>query len=236
MRVTRLYHSLFLYICNMMKILIVEDEPGIYTFLREGLEDEGFQTKVIDDGAQAVEAFNEWSPDLVLLDWMLPNIDGIDICNIIRETDTTTPIIFLTARDTVEDTISGLRSGANDYIKKPFSFEELVERIKIHFRNQHDDQLMQLADVEVNITTHQVHQRGVEIMLTSREFDLLVYFIQHKGKICSREDIIHDVWGIDFQYDTGVIDVFMNALRKKLNMRTDGAIKTVRGVGFIAND
>lgn len=220
----------------MTKILIVEDEPGIYTFLQEGLADEGYETLVATDGYDALHDFKEWHPDLVLLDWMLPTMDGIEVCRRIRDTDEATPVLFLTAKDGVEDTIKGLRMGANDYIKKPFSFEELVERIKIHFRNQHHDELLRLGDITVNLTTHQVQTRDSDVQLTGREFDLLVYFIRHKDRVCSREDIIKDVWGIDFQYDTGVIDVFMNALRRKLGMKADGHIKTIRGVGFIATD
>ena len=120
----------------MIKILIIEDEPGIYTFLQEGLTDEGYDTLVATDGSDALRDFADWRPDLVLLDWMLPTMDGIEVCRSIRETDVTTPVLFLTAKDGVEDTIKGLRTGANDYIKKPFSFDELLERIKIHFRNR----------------------------------------------------------------------------------------------------
>ncbi len=220
----------------MTKILIVEDEPGIYTFLKEGLIDEGYDTLVATDGSEALRAFADWKPDLVLLDWMLPTMDGIEVCRRIRETDVTTPVLFLTAKDGVEDTIKGLRTGANDYIKKPFSFEELVERIKIHFRNRQQDDILRLGDITVNLTTHQVQAHDKDVQLTGREYDLLVYFIRNKDHVCSRKDIIKDVWGIDFQYDTGVIDVFMNALRKKLGMNADGYIKTIRGVGFIATD
>ena len=220
----------------MTKILIVEDEPGIYTFLQEGLTDEGYDTLVATDGSDALRDFADWKPDLVLLDWMLPTMDGIEVCRSIRETDVTTPVLFLTAKDGVEDTIKGLRTGANDYIKKPFSFEELVERIKIHFRNRQQDDILRLGDITVNLTTHQVQAHDKDVQLTGREYDLLVYFIRNKDHVCSRKDIIKDVWGIDFQYDTGVIDVFMNALRKKLGMNADGYIKTIRGVGFIATD
>ena len=220
----------------MTKILIVEDEPGIYTFLQEGLTDEGYDTLVATDGSEALRDFADWRPDLVLLDWMLPTMEGIEVCRRIRETDVTTPVLFLTAKDGVEDTIKGLRTGANDYIKKPFSFEELVERIKIHFRNRQQDDILRLGDITVNLTTHQVQAHDKDVKLTGREYDLLVYFIRNKDHVCSRKDIIKDVWGIDFQYDTGVIDVFMNALRKKLGMNADAYIKTIRGVGFIATD
>lgn len=125
-----------------MKILIVEDEPGIYTFLQEGLEEEGYHTLVASDGGMALQYFADWHPDLLLLDWMLPTMSGIEVCSHIRQSDTQIPIIFLTARDSVDDTIQGLRTGANDYIKKPFAFGELVERIKIHFRNRREDELL----------------------------------------------------------------------------------------------
>lgn len=219
-----------------MKILIIEDEPGIYSFLQEGLNDEGYETIVASDGNEGIEQFWLCKPDLVLLDWMIPTIDGMEVCNRIRKKDIETPVIFLTAKDTVQETIQGLRAGANDYIKKPFSFDELLERIKIHFRNRSNDNLLKLADINMNLTTHKVIKDGREVQLTARQFNLLAYLIQKKGQIITRDEIIRDVWGIDFQYDTGVIDVFMNALRKKLDIKSDGPIKTVRGVGFIAND
>ncbi len=219
-----------------MKILIVEDEPGIYSFLKEGLEDEGYETEVATDGLSALDIFWGWRPHLVLLDRMLPLMNGIDVCAHIREKDTEVPIIFLTAKDTVHDTIEGLRKGANDYVKKPFSFEELLERIKIHLRNSKDDEILTLGDIKINLTSYRVKKNEVEIKLTSREFDLLVYLVRRKGTACTRDEIIQNVWGVNFRYDTGVIDVFMNALRKKLGMKAEGYIKTIRSVGFIAND
>lgn len=117
------------------------DEPGIYTFLQEDLEEEGYHTLVASDGGMALQYFADWHPDLILLDWMLPTMSGIEVCSHIRQSDTQIPIIFLTARDTLDDTLYGLRAGANDYIKKPFAFGELVERIKIHFRNRREDEL-----------------------------------------------------------------------------------------------
>lgn len=219
-----------------MKILIVEDEPGIYSFLKEGLEDEGYETEVATDGLSALDIFWGWRPHLVLLDRMLPLMNGVDVCAHIREKDTEVPIIFLTAKDTVHDTIEGLRKGANDYVKKPFSFEELLERIKIHLRNSKDDEILTLGDIKINLTSYRVKKNEVEIKLTSREFDLLVYLVRRKGTACTRDEIIQNVWGVNFRYDTGVIDVFMNALRKKLDMKAEGYIKTIRSVGFIAND
>jgi DNA-binding response OmpR family regulator len=220
-----------------MKILIVEDEIGIANFLRQGLEEEGYEITTAADGLIAFEWTQKESFDLILLDWMLPKMNGIDVCKSIRIKDIVTPIIFLTAKDTVQETIEGLKAGANDYIKKPFSFDELVERIKIHFRNQIEPEILKLGSIEIHLTKHLVMVDGNEANLTQREFELLCYLVRNKGKVCTRTQIIEDVWDIHFEYDTGVIDVFMNAIRKKLNLKIDkDYIKTIRGVGYIAND
>jgi len=220
-----------------MNILIVEDEPGICNFLKRGLEEEGFRITIASDGITGLEKFRRVKPDLVLLDWMLPGMHGIAVCKEIRKHDKETPVLFLTAKDTVKETIEGLRSGANDYIKKPFSFEELLERIKIHFRNKHEDEILTLGDISLNKSSYQVFNHRDEVSLTQREFGLLEFLIRNKGRICKRDEIIDQVWNINFEYDTGVIDVFMNSLRKKLNMdKETGNIKTIRGVGYIAND
>lgn len=221
----------------MKQILIIEDEVGIYTFLKDGLEEEGYIVSVATDGKMAIEKFFSFQPDLVLLDWMLPKISGIEVCKMIRETDNKTPILFLTARDTVQDTIEGLQCGANDYVKKPFSFEELLERIKIHFRYESESTNLMLGNIRLDPNTYEVRVNNSPISLTQREFELLEFLTKNKGTICKRDEIIDEVWGISFEYDTGVIDVFINAIRKKLNMDKDtGYIKTVRGVGYIAND
>lgn len=220
-----------------MKILIVEDETGIANFLQQGLEEEGYSILVANDGKTGLELALSQKVNVILLDWILPQMTGIEVCKSIRRTDTTTPIIFLTAKDTVQETIEGLKAGANDYIKKPFSFDELVERIKIHFRNQTEPEILKLGPIEIHLAQHLVIVDGNEVSLTQREFELLCYLVRNKGKVCTRTQIIEDVWDIHFEYDTGVIDVFMNAIRKKLNLNKDEElIKTIRGVGYIAND
>ena len=220
-----------------MHILIVEDEAGIVQFLQQGLEEEGYTISSASDGLEGFELSQKENFDLILLDWMLPKMTGLELCKSIRLKNTSTPIIFLTAKDTVQETIEGLKAGANDYIKKPFSFDELVERIKIHFRNQNEDEILTLGTIKIDIPQHRVLVNENEVALTQREFELLTYLVKNKGKVCTRTQIIEDVWDIHFEYDTGVIDVFMNAIRKKLNLKIEqDYIKTVRGVGYIAND
>jgi len=219
------------------KLLIVEDEKGIVQFLQQGLEEEGFLVTTANNGADGLALAQQNKFDLLLLDWMLPKMTGFELCNAYRETNKTTPIIFLTAKDTVQETIEGLKAGANDYIKKPFNFDELLERIKVQLRDKELPQQLELGNVTIDLQKHIVYVENVEVSLTQREFELLAYLVKNKGKVCTRIDIIQDVWDIHFDYDTGVIDVFMNAIRKKLNLKVEqDYIKTIRGVGYIAND
>ncbi len=221
----------------MKHILIVEDEEGILQFLKQGLEEENYQISTANNGLEGYNLFQKEKFDLVLLDWMLPKMTGLEVCKKIRETNSKTPIIFLTAKDTVQETVEGLKTGANDYIKKPFSFDELVERIKVQLRDKSEQEILTLGPIEINIQKHSVSVNKYEVSLTQKEFDLLTYLVKNKGTVCSRTQIIQDVWDIHFEYDTGVIDVFMNAIRKKLNLKVDeDYIKTIRGVGYIAND
>jgi DNA-binding response OmpR family regulator len=220
-----------------MHILIVEDEKGIVDFLKQGLEEEGYTISFASDGENGLKKALDLQVDLVLLDWMLPKMQGIEVCKSIRLEKSNLPIIFLTAKDTVQETIEGLKAGANDYIKKPFSFDELLERIKIHFRAKDEVKVLTLGNIKVDKSKFQVFVDNKEVSLTQREFELLEYLIKNKGQVCTRTNIIEDVWDIHFEYDTGVIDVFMNAIRKKLNLTKDQElIKTIRGVGYIANE
>lgn len=221
-----------------MKILIVEDETGISQFLKQGLEEENYEVTLAYDGLEGLKLAKNNTFDLLLLDWMLPKMNGIDICTEFRKKDKSTPIIFLTAKDTIPETIAGLKAGANDYIKKPFSFEELLARIKVQLRSfSNENTELQLGNIKMSNLTHQVFIGDREVLLTQKEFSLLEYLITNKGKVCTRNQIIEDVWNIHFEYDTGVIDVFINSLRKKLNLKKEeDYIKTIRGIGYIAND
>jgi len=221
----------------MQRILIVEDEEGIFQFLKQGLEEENYKISGANNGLDGYNLFQNEKFDLVLLDWMLPKMTGLQVCQKIRETDAKTPIIFLTAKDTVQETIEGLKGGANDYIKKPFSFDELLERIKVQLRDKNEQETLTLGPMIISIPNHLVSFGDREVILTQKEFDLLVYLVKNKGNVCSRTQIIQDVWNIHFEYDTGVIDVFMNSLRKKLNLKAgEDHIRTIRGVGYIAKD
>lgn len=220
------------------EILIVEDQTGISNFLKQGLTEEGYVVTVEASGDSGLIAALNNPYDLILLDWMLPKLSGLEICKTIRKSNKITPIIFLTAKDTVQETVAGLQSGANDYIKKPFSFEELLERIKVQFRNTIDDKPeYTLGPVTLKTDTHQVFNADGEVLLTQKEFALLEFLLKNKGSVCTRTDIIQQIWNIHFDYDTGVIDVFINGIRKKMGFTKDESyIKTIRGVGYIANE
>lgn len=221
-----------------MKILVVEDEPGIYNFLRQGLEEEGYSVSISENGTEALKLALTGDFDLLLLDWMVPGLSGIEICRRFKKEFPETPVIILTAKDTVEETIFGLQSGANDYIKKPFHFAELLERIKVQLRPKSGEHSQfVLGTITLNTANHQVLKEGFEIQLTQKEFALLEYLMRHKGNVCTRTRIIENVWDIHFEYDTGVIDVYINALRKKLKLTDDeNYIQTIRGIGYIAKE
>ncbi|MCF0054576.1 response regulator transcription factor [Dyadobacter sp. CY356] len=221
-----------------MRILIIEDETGILNFLKQGLEEESYAIDTATDGHKGLEMALSGEYDLLLIDWMLPGKSGIEVCRDFRKLHPKTPVIFLTARDTVQDTIFGLQAGANDYIKKPFSFEELLERIKVQLRPQTGEQAeFTLGPIRIDTHSHQVFKESEEIKLTQKEFGLLEYLVRNKGKVCRRSRIIESVWDIHFEYNTGVIDVYINSLRKKLKLaREEDYIQTIRGVGYIAKD
>lgn len=221
-----------------MRILVVEDEVGIANFIKQGLEEEAYAVDVADNGVTGLDWAMTNPYDIMLLDWMLPGKTGLEICQEIRKHHINTPVIFLTARDTLQDTLQGLQAGANDYIKKPFHFEELLERIKVQLRpSSGEHEQFTLGNIVLDVAAHQVWKSGKEVALTQKEFALLEYLIRNKGKVCRRSRIIESVWDIHFDYNTGVIDVYINAIRKKLELDKDeDLIQTVRGVGYIAKE
>lgn len=221
-----------------MRVLVIEDEPGIANFIRDGLSEEGFAVDIAGDGITGYEMAVSNEYDIILLDWMLPGISGIELLRRLRNEKKDVPVIFLTAKDTVQDTVFGLDSGANDYIKKPFAFAELLARIRAQIRNTgEENNILRLGPIEMNLVNHQVRNDGTLVQLTQKEFSLLEFLIRNKGKVCTRTRIIEHVWDIHFEYDTSVIDVYMNFLRKKLDLtRGSATITTIRGVGYMATE
>ncbi|WP_209331109.1 response regulator transcription factor [Lunatimonas salinarum] len=221
-----------------MKILIIEDEPGISGFLKQGLEEESFSVDVAENGNEGLELALNGDYDLLLVDWMLPGISGIELIRNFRKQFPHTPIIFLTAKDTPEEAVFALQQGANDFIRKPFHFEELIARIRVQLRSSTGEQsTFTLGPITLYTDHHRVEKEGKEIVLTQKEFALLEYLIRNKGRACRRSRIIETVWDMHFDYDTGVIDVFINSLRKKLGFnKEDNYIQTIRGIGYMAQE
>ena len=221
-----------------MRILVIEDEPGIARFLQQGLEEEGYTVEISPNGPDGLARAVSQPYDLLLVDWMLPGLSGLEVCRQLRAEQNLVPLIFLTARDTVADTVAGLQAGANDYIRKPFHFAELLERIRVQLRPAPETpEQFAVGPIRLDVARHQVFRDDEEISLTQKEFALLEYLLRHKGKVCRRRSIIENVWDIHFDYNTSVIDVYINALRKKLRLsKTEDYLQTVRGIGYVARD
>ncbi|NTU94168.1 MAG: response regulator transcription factor [Chlorobiaceae bacterium] len=221
-----------------MRVLIIEDEPGIARFLKEGLEEECYAVDVASDGKSGLDFAMVNDYDLILLDWMVPGISGVEVCRNIRQSGSSVPILFLTARDTLEDVVFGLESGANDYIKKPFEFEEVLARIRVQLRSSNQDgDSLSAGPLTINPVTHQVFCGSCELSLTPKEFALLEYLVRNKDRPCSRSRIIEHVWDTQFYSDTSVIDVYINFLRRKLEAAgCDNLIQTMRGIGYIVRE
>ena len=219
-----------------MNILIIEDEPGIANFLKQGLEEEAFNVDVALDGKEGLLKSLSGDYDLLLLDWIMPSISGIEVCRRFREHFPDTPVIFLTARDTSDEAIFALQAGANDYVKKPFNFAELLERIRVQFRISSAVQpKLELGPIVMDLTGHQVFVDEREIQLTQKEFMLLEFLLKNQGAVCSRTKILEAVWDIRYKQDSGVIDVNINAIRRKIGQNLgEQLIQTIRGIGYIA--
>jgi two-component system, OmpR family, response regulator len=228
-------------------ILVVEDEEKIARVLELELEYEGYDVSKAIDGLEALEAYRTGNWDLILLDVMLPGLSGIEILRRIRKNDLHTPVILLTAKSSVEDKVSGLDLGANDYITKPFQIEELLARIRAALRikraeeqepQTENGELLRLADLSINQKSREVIRgNGESIDLTPREYDLLVYLMVNKRQVLSRDQILEAVWGYDFFGDTNVVDVYIRYVRKKIDLpHLPSLIHTVRGVGYVMKD
>ncbi|MFD1428610.1 DNA-binding response OmpR family regulator [Kroppenstedtia sanguinis] len=221
------------------QILIIEDEVKIARVIQLELQYEGYEVESATDGVQGLKLAKRKHWDLILLDIMLPGLNGIEVLRRFRLEDEGTPVILLTARDAVPDKVTGLDQGANDYITKPFEIEELLARIRAcirtseRWRKSTEEETLVLEDLEVNPSTRVVVRAGRALDLTPREFDLLVFLLQNQRQVLSREQIITQVWGYDYYGDTNVVDVYIRYLRKKIDTGFDfPLIKTVRGVGY----
>jgi len=213
-------------------ILIVEDDEKIARVLQLELEHEGFRVEVCHDGASAIERALK-GPDLIVLDLLLPRIDGMEVCRRVRR-HSSVPIIMLTAKDAVPDRIAGLDTGANDYLTKPFSIEELLARIRVQLRSHEPGaRTLSAKDLVLNRDTHEVTRAGQSITLTAKEFSLLEFLLMYPNKVHTRDEIFNSVWGSDFLGESNLIDVYIRYLRNKVDEGTeDKLIHTVRGVGY----
>ncbi|MEC4803390.1 MAG: response regulator transcription factor [Jaaginema sp. PMC 1079.18] len=221
------------------KILVIEDEAKLAQFIELELKYEGYEVKVALDGFNGLTTAREIRPDLVILDWMLPGISGVEICRRLRDTGDKVPIILLTAKDEVSDRVAGLDAGADDYMVKPFSVEELLARVRAHLRrNQEDDpNQLQFGDLKLNRSTREIYRGDRPIELTAKEFDLLEYLISHPRQVLTRDRILERVWGYDFMGDSNIIEVYVRYLRLKLEAEQESRlIQTVRGVGYVLRD
>ncbi|MEO5685327.1 MAG: response regulator transcription factor [Chitinophagaceae bacterium] len=221
-----------------MKVLLIEDEPSVAGIINKGLTENGYQITVAPDGYIGLELALNNIFDIIILDIMLPGINGVQLCKVIRERKITTPVLFLTALGTTENIVSGLNAGGDDYLVKPFKFAELEARLRSLSRRAHlvieEKDVQHIGDISIDFSSKLIEKAGQPVMLTPTEFRLLEYFVRNKNKVLSRIQILEHVWGIDFNMGTNVVDVYVNYLRKKLNNSPDQKmIQTVVGMGYM---
>lgn len=229
----------------MKKIILIEDESSVVSFIKKGLQELDYNISVAFDGKTGIKMAEDNDFDLIILDIMLPDINGLEVCKEIRKKNKTVPILFLTALDSSENIVLGLESGGDDYLVKPFKFIELVARIKSLLRRSshsygsdtveiNDENIYQFSDLKVNDYTKKVSRSGNDISLTSTEYKLLLYFLNNPEKVISRAEILEAVWGVNYELGTNVVDVYVNYLRKKLDSQDDDKlIHTVIGMGYV---
>jgi heavy metal response regulator len=218
-----------------MRILLVEDEKNVAAFIKKGLVEEAYTVDVAEDGPEGLLMATTADFDLIILDVMLPGLNGIEVCKTLRGKGINKPILMLTAVDSVERKVEGLESGADDYLVKPFAFSELLARIKALLRRTTDMvSELSLDDLRVDLLARRVYRGKREITLTQKEFSLLEYLLRNKGRVLSRTQIIENVWGYDFSPGTNIVDVHIKSLREKVNKGFERQlIHTVRGTGYI---
>ncbi|MCL4545025.1 MAG: response regulator transcription factor [Chloroflexi bacterium] len=215
-------------------VLVVDDEPLLVDFLRTGLEYEGYEVKTVGDGSSALNAMRMLRPDIVILDRMLPELEGAEVCRRMREAGIDVPVLMLTARGEIDDRVSGLEAGADDYLVKPFAFKELRARLRALLRRHHvgPEELLRVGLITLDPSAREVFVGDREMALTPREFDLLELFLRNPRRVLSRTTILDHVWGYDFDGDTNLVDVYVGYLRRKLGEEAGTLLRTVRGVGY----
>ena len=215
----------------MTRILIVEDEQRLSSFLEKGLRANGFTTTVVPDGAGAVVVARDEDFDLLILDLGLPDVDGIDVLKTIREQGQRLPVLILSARDDVADKVEGLELGADDYVTKPFRFEELLARVRVRLRAEGttEQTVLRVGDVMLDLRTRRATVDGHTVDLSAREFSMVETFVRHPDQVLSREQLLSHVWGYDFDPGSNIVDVYVGYLRRKLG---SARIETVRGIGY----
>jgi heavy metal response regulator len=221
------------------KILVVEDEKKVSSFIKRGLEEEKYEVETAADGEEGLKLAGEGAFDLIILDWMLPKKDGLTVLRELREQRNASPVLMLTAKDTVEDIVAGLETGSDDYLTKPFAFAELLARVKALLRRSEMDRGAELrfADLRLDPVTHKVWRGDKEIDLTAKEYALLEYFMRNPNQVLTRTMIADHVWDYTFDSFTNIIDVYVNYLRKKIDRDAEKKlIHTVRGVGYILKE
>jgi len=223
------------------RLLIVDDDPDLRQFLITELLVEGYACEEAASGQQALGQIRSGTWDLVLLDWSLPDFSGVEVCRRMRQGGINTPVLMITARDEVRERVEALDSGADDYITKPFSLEELLARVRAHLRrstgNASDDGVLSVADLQLNPITREVHRGERAVHLTAREFDLLMHLMRQPQQVHERRSILDALWGKDWEGDDNLLDVYIRYLRKKLEPSgSPTLIQTVRGVGFMIKE
>ncbi len=220
------------------RLLVVEDEPNILELLSASLRYAGFDVVTAADGDQAVHAAQRHRPDLIVLDVMLPDMDGFEVLHRLRSGGTRTPVVFLTARDATEDKVRGLTLGGDDYVTKPFSLEEVIARIQAVLRRTQGGQAersprLTFADIELDEDSHEVWRAGAAVQLSPTEFKLLRYFMRNAGRVLSKTQILDHVWDYDFRGDAGIVESYVSVLRRKIDTTEPHLLHTLRGVGYV---
>jgi len=222
-----------------MRLLVVEDEKKVARFIKQGLEEEGYAVDVAGDGAEGLAMALDGVHDLLILDLGLPRINGLQVLEELRRRKITMPVLLLTVRATIEDKVLGLDAGADDYLTKPFAFQELLARVRalLRRRGEGSPPLLQFSDLVLDPARRTVSRRGEKLDLTAKEFAILEYFMRNPGRVLTRTQIIEHVWNYDFDTGTNLVDVYVNYLRKKLDSeREPKLIQTVRGVGYVLKE